>query len=46
MESRTTAKWRGSLGGGEIEQKRKETHGHGQQCDDCWGEVYKEYIRY
>ena len=20
-----------------IEQKRKGTHGHGQQCGDCWG---------
>ena len=23
--------------GGRIEQKRKRTHGHGQQCGDCWG---------
>ena len=22
-------------------QKRKRTCGHGQQCDDCWGERYK-----
>ena len=27
----------GVLGGGGIEQKRKRTHGHGQQCSDCWG---------
>ena len=20
-----------------MEQKRKRTHGHGQQCGDCWG---------
>ena len=26
------------LGGGGIEQKGKRTHGHGQQCGDCWGE--------
>ena len=25
------------LGGGAIEQKGKRTHGHGQQCGDCWG---------
>ena len=23
--------------GGGIEQKGKRTHGHGQQCGDCWG---------
>ena len=23
---------------GGIEQKGKRTHGHGQQCGDCWGE--------
>ena len=23
------------LGGGVIKQKRKRTHGHGQQCGDC-----------
>ena len=28
---------RGSGGGG-IGQKGKRAHGHGQQCDDCWGE--------
>ena len=28
----------GSLGVGGIEQKGKRTHGHGQQCGDCWGE--------
>ena len=26
----------GGLGGGGIEQKGKRTHGHGQQCGDCW----------
>ena len=26
--------WRGLEGGG-IEQKRKRTHGRGQQCGDC-----------
>ena len=40
--------WRGGRGGGGggwwglgrggIEQKVKRTHGHGQQCADCWGE--------
>ena len=37
MESR----WQllgGGVGGGGIEQKRKRTHGHGEQCGDCWGE--------
>ena len=24
--------------GGGTEQKGKRTHGHGQQCGDCWGE--------
>ena len=28
----------GRLGGGGIEQKGKRTHGHGQQCGDCWEE--------
>ena len=27
-----------ALAGGGIEQKGKRTHGHGQQCGDCWGE--------
>ena len=27
----------GMLGDGGIEQKGKRTHGHGQQCGDCWG---------
>ena len=27
----------GRLGGG-VEQKGERTHGHGQQCRDCWGE--------
>ena len=22
---------------GGIEEKEKRTHGHGQQCGDCWG---------
>ena len=26
----------GGRGGG-TEQKGKRTHGHGQQCGDCWG---------
>ena len=37
MESR----WQllgGGVGGGGIERKRKRTHGHGEQCGDCWGE--------
>ena len=29
----------GRLKGGGIEQKGKKTHGHGQQCADCWGEA-------
>ena len=39
---RKTHRWRaddsqwGNLGGGGIEQKRKRTHRHGQQCGDCW----------
>ena len=28
----------GEYGGGEIEQKGKRTHGHGQQGDDYWVE--------
>lgn len=28
----------GGIGGGRIEQKGKETHGHGQHCGNCWGE--------
>ena len=30
----------GRLGDGGIEQNGKRTHGHGQQCGDCWGEGY------
>ena len=26
------------LGDGETEQKGERTHGHRQQCGDCWGE--------
>ena len=33
-----TASRGGEVGGGEIEQKRNRTHGHGQQCGDSWGE--------
>ena len=33
-----TASHGGMLGGEGIEQKGKRTHGHGQQCGDCWGE--------
>ena len=29
----------GTVGGGGIKQKGKRTHGHGQQCGDCWGVV-------
>ena len=32
-----TTSGEGRLGGGRIKQKRKRTHGHGQQCGDCWG---------
>ena len=28
----------GGSGGRRIEQERKRTHGHGQQCGDCGGE--------
>ena len=28
------------VGSGGSEQKGKRTHGHGQQCRDCWGEEY------
>ena len=28
----------GEVKGRRMEQKGKRTHGHGQQCDDCWGE--------
>ena len=27
----------GTSRGRGIEQKGKRTHGHGQQCGDCWG---------
>ena len=33
-----TASGVGRLVGGGIEQKGKRTHGHGQQCGDCWAE--------
>ena len=32
-----TAKGWGRFKGGGIEQKGERTHGHGQQCSDCWG---------
>ena len=32
-----TVSGRGRLRGGGIEQKGKRTHGHEQQCGDCWG---------
>ena len=32
-----TAKQGWKLGGREIEQKTKRTHGHGQQCGNCGG---------
>ena len=34
----TTASGGGRLEGGGIEQKGKRTHGHGQQCGECWAE--------
>ena len=37
MESRMRAKVGGGQGVGGIEQKGERTHGHGQQCSDCWG---------
>ena len=33
-----TVKGSGRLGGRGIKQKGKRTHGHGQQCEDCWSE--------
>ena len=33
-----SANWVGRRGGEGIEQKGKRTHGHGQQCGDCWAE--------
>ena len=33
----TASGW-GRLEDGGIEQKRKKTHGHGQQCGNCQGE--------
>ena len=35
MESRITAIMGGKSVGGEIEQKGKRTHGHGQQSSGC-----------
>ena len=31
--------WGGGVRVGGTEQKGKRTHGHGQQCADCWGEM-------
>ena len=36
-----TAKVEVRLAGGEIEQKGKRTHGHGQQCGNCEQRRYK-----
>ena len=36
IESTLTAMGRGRLRGRRIKQKGKRTHGHGQQCGDCW----------
>ena len=38
IESRMTAQGGGRLGDRGTKQKVKRTHGHGQQCGDCWGE--------
>ena len=38
MESRLTASVGGEAGDGRTEQKAKTSHGHGQQCGNCWGE--------
>ena len=37
LDSKMTAIAGERLGGGGIEQNRKRTHGHGQQCGDCTG---------
>ena len=37
MERKLTA-GEGRLGTRGIKQNGKRTHGHGQQCGDCWGE--------
>ena len=37
MEDGLTARGVAVKGGG-FEQKRQRTHGHGQQCGDCWEE--------
>ena len=36
-----TTKECGEVRGGGVEQKGKRTQGHGQQCGDCGGGVYK-----
>ena len=40
VENRMSARG-GRLADRGIEQKRKGTHGHGQQCGDCWGRGIK-----
>ena len=37
QNSKKKKEFRGRLGGKGIKQKGKRTHGHGQQCGDCWG---------
>ena len=37
MESRIQLMVAGRLEGRGSEQRGKRTHGHGQQCGDCWG---------
>ena len=37
MASRMTTSGGKEVRGVGIEQKGKRTHGHGQQCGDCWG---------
>ena len=37
MKSKIIASGRGKLGSGGIEHKGKRIHGHGQQCNNCWG---------
>ena len=37
LREQDDSSWAGRLGGRGIEQKGQRTHGHGQQCGDCWG---------
>ena len=43
IQSRLTSEWQ-VVGGRGMEQKRKKTHGHRQQCGDCsgWGQWWVE----